>query len=266
MSLSFVSSTVQKGTEDGGYEETPIETSQQEREFVNRRNANKPLFEQLRDNQEEEKTKQEELQRQMMRGTRALDEDDVAHLDALEKQKLDRERAIQEQTRSELAMFRAAKAMRQQQNVLDDNDDEEEHKEDDTKVILGERNSKTISANSTTSGDVATVTAEAPAIPRIKVIKKRKRKQKQDVENEVNKKASSGKNEWDGKQEESAGGKGNGLSSTVKEEAAKTITADVHVDKPKAPTKVSKSATQGSEGAGLSSLLSGYGSSSEEED
>ena len=61
MSLSFVSSAVQRGTSDGGYEETPIESK--ESEAVNRRNAHKPLFDQLRSNQEDEQAKREEIQR-----------------------------------------------------------------------------------------------------------------------------------------------------------------------------------------------------------
>ena len=66
-SLSFVASAVQTGTADGGYEETPLENK--EAEEVNRRNAHKPLFEQLRQNKEEEDMKPEELQREMTRGT-----------------------------------------------------------------------------------------------------------------------------------------------------------------------------------------------------
>jgi hypothetical protein len=125
MSLSFVASAVQTETTGGGYEETPIESKQVD--AVNARNLHKPLFEQLRENQEEEQAKQDEAQRDMMRGTCALDEDDVAHLDALEKQRLGRETEIQQRTREELALFRAARAERQQISWDDDdNDDEEE--------------------------------------------------------------------------------------------------------------------------------------------
>lgn len=120
MSLSFVASAVQTSTADGGFEETEINKEQVD--AVNKRNSHKPLFEQLRQNQDEEKAKQDELQREMMRGTRALDDEDVAHLDALEKQRLERERIIQQQTQDELLLFRAAKAERQQVELDDETD------------------------------------------------------------------------------------------------------------------------------------------------
>ena len=138
MSLSFVSSTVQTGTADGGYEETPIDSNrssiqQQGGGDHSRHAGHRPLFEQLRQNREEEEAKAEELQRQLLRGTCALDEEDVAHLDALERQRQERERMLQLKMQDELAAFRAARAEQQQhqhQHVLvqedddDDNDDE----------------------------------------------------------------------------------------------------------------------------------------------
>ena len=111
-SLSFVASAVQTGTADGGYEETPLESK--EAEVVNRRNAHKPLFEQLRQNKEEEDMKREEIQRDIMRGTCTLDSDDVAHLDAVRQQQQERETQIRQQTNDELLQFRALKALRQQ--------------------------------------------------------------------------------------------------------------------------------------------------------
>jgi hypothetical protein len=124
MSLSFVSSAVQTGTAGGGYEETPIESA--EVEEVNKRNQHKPLFEQLQKNQEEEDAEREEQQRQLMRGTCALDDDDVAHLETLQKQKNDREREIAARTQDELALFHAARAERQQIHLEEDVDSDEE--------------------------------------------------------------------------------------------------------------------------------------------
>ena len=118
-----MASAVQTATADGGFEETKIESKQIE--AINQRNANKPLFEQLRQNQEEEQAKQEELQREMMRGTRALDEEDVAHLQALAKQRQERDRLIQQRTQEELMLFRAARAERQQGSLDDDDDDDD---------------------------------------------------------------------------------------------------------------------------------------------
>ena len=129
MSLSFVASAVQTGTADGGYEETPIES--REVEAANRFNEHKPLFEQLRQNQEAEEAKREELQREMMRGTCALNEDDVAHLDALDKQRQEKERKLQLRTRDEIAMFRAARAER---DITQLDEDEEDVTNDDTEM------------------------------------------------------------------------------------------------------------------------------------
>jgi hypothetical protein len=129
MSLSFVSSAVQTGTSNGGYEETPIESK--EVEAVNRRNEHKPLFEQLRKNQEEEEAEREEMEMKQLRGTCALDEDDVAHLTALEKQRQEKEKEKYSRTQDELAMFRAARAERQSIHLEDDIAIDEQEEEDD---------------------------------------------------------------------------------------------------------------------------------------
>jgi hypothetical protein len=224
MSLSFVSSAVQTGTESGGYEETPIESK--ESEAVNRRNAHKPLFEQLRANQEEEQSKRDEIQREMMRGTRALDEDDVAHLDDIEKQRTERERQVQEKEQAELAMFRAAKAMRQQ-SVLDNDESENDSTESDAKestLVLHQ---------------VPRVApAKAPVVVPVIKVKKRKRR-------------------IPGEAKEDMGKKG------VKKLAERAP----NVPERKNDTLITDGVAKvGASGCGsLSGLLSGYGSSSDEE-
>ena len=153
MSLSFVSSSVQVATDDGGYKETEIESK--EKESINLRNQNKPLFEQLRANKEEEDARRDEMQRDMMRGTRALDAEDVAHLDAIEKQRLERERKVKEQTQSELALFRAARAMLVQQRSgsfsgsSDDNDSAGNSEGEDYLKLL--RENRAINNSTTTN-------------------------------------------------------------------------------------------------------------------
>ena len=123
-----MTSAVQTATTEGGYEETPIDSEQVQE--INKKNANtnKPLFEQLRDNQEEQQAKQEEMQREIMRGTRALNEEDAAHLQALEEQKQAREDQRKAQALEELAMFRTARLERQI-NVLDADDGEDTEKD-----------------------------------------------------------------------------------------------------------------------------------------
>jgi FAM192A/Fyv6, N-terminal domain len=131
MSLSFVSKSVLTAKEGGdGYEEKPIEGNEEVGSTAT--SYSKPLFEQLRANKEQEEQEREEFQKSIMRGTLALDEEDCAHLDAVQKQKAERNQAIQRETQSELEAFRAAQAIsRMEQGALadEDDDDDEEEKE-----------------------------------------------------------------------------------------------------------------------------------------
>ena len=129
MSLSFVASAVQTGTSDGRFEEVAIESK--EVEAVKKRQDHQPLFEQLRQKREDEEAKQEEMQRELMRGTRALNDEDVAHLDSVEKQRKERELHIQQQTDAELAAFRAAK-FEQQTQALSQKDDDDDDSNDNS--------------------------------------------------------------------------------------------------------------------------------------
>ena len=196
MSLSFVSSAVQTGTADGGYEEKAIESKEVQK--VNLRNQHKPLFEQLRENQEEEQAKQEEIQREMMRGTRALDEEDVAHLDALEKQREERERAIQMRTQDELAMFRAARIERQQISLQADDDDEEKETEQEASVFF--------KPNLSDQAQSSNIPSE-PSAPKI-VVKKRKRRVDSKKEPDTKKKSSETPKDTVERKEEPTGGLG----------------------------------------------------------
>lgn len=223
MSLSFVSSAVQIGTADGGFEEKKIENK--ETEAVNRRNAHKPLFEQLRSNQEEDEEKKAELQRQIMRSTCALDDEDVAHLDSLEKQRSDRERKIQEQTKNELDSFRAAKALRQQAALSVDLE-EDEINTSDKNTSLGTREKA--------------APAPAPSMPVIKV-KKRKRRTQDSTETTSKPKLVE---------------KPKGLDQETKTKS----------DEAQSATSTKKSVTPPKPVGGLGGLLSGYGSSSSDEE
>lgn len=109
MSLSFVSSAVLTST-DGVSHNEEKELESKELEAV-RKNAGrtKSLFEQLRSNKEAEDEKEAEQRLAIMRGTMALDEEDVAHLNALERSKLETEERIKTELNQELALFRAAK-------------------------------------------------------------------------------------------------------------------------------------------------------------
>ncbi|CAJ1954417.1 unnamed protein product [Cylindrotheca closterium] len=224
MSLSFVSSAVQTGRSDGGYDEVQIESK--EKEAVNKRNEHKPLFEQLRKNQEEEDAKQEEMQLQMMRGTCALDEDDVAYLDSLEKRKLEKQREIQQQTQDEIAMFRAARVQKQE-STLDDDDDDDDDDESDGSIVPLEKKMKPVEAEP--SKAAAPVVKKGPMI----VIKKRKRK-------------------------------GATAEPTNKPKALESKRKEQPEEKKGEPKQ--EKAEKSNQGGGLGGLLGGYGSSDDNSD
>jgi hypothetical protein len=239
MSLSFVASAVLTTTADGTFEETKIESKQAD--AINKRNSHKPLFQQLRQNQEEEEAKQEDAQRQMMRGTMALDDEDVAHLDAIDKQRLERERAVQDRMQDELLQFRAARAERQQ-GVLEDEEVEDDEVEDSL-VGDGKGPSSGVTgiASVTPQQTVETTQKHKPVFPKI-VVKKRKRK------TDSSAKDKSLANE----------------KSTIKKkrEEPTNETQENNVDDGKPETKTQATPPA----AGLGGLLSGYGSSDDDSD
>ena len=115
MSLSFVSKTVQTATESGGFEEKQIEGKEDSTSYDA---TAKPLFEQLRANQEQEDAEREEQQRAIMIGTTEFNEEDKAHLDALDRQKQMEETEKQRETQEALAAFRAAQADQREQSEV----------------------------------------------------------------------------------------------------------------------------------------------------
>ena len=224
MSLSFVSSAVQTGTADGGFEETPIESKEVAQ--VNKQNSHKPLFEQLRANQEEEDAKREEQQRELMRGTMALDEDDVAHLDAIHKQKMERERLVQQQTQDELAAFRAARMERTQAlSASGENEGDQDAIEEDLKDRPVEVANKTATSKAKT----------APLKPKIIVKKRRKRT------------------------EAPASETGDSSKKQKAEEDDKAKSSEENADE----KSQSKSPSESAPAGGLGGLLGGYGSDSD---
>lgn len=124
MSLSFVSKSIQTQDPDGDFKETAIEGADH---AATSNEYHRPLFEQLRSNQEREEEEREEFQRAIMRGTLALDEDDAAYLSELQKERERQEALKQQQTELELAAFHAAKM---EQKELNRNVSAIENKED----------------------------------------------------------------------------------------------------------------------------------------
>ena len=114
MSLSFVSKSIQTTREDGGYDEKPIENNGDETLGTSSSTSSyqRPLFDQLRSNQEQDDAEREENQRNTMRGTLALDEEDAAHLQSIHESKMLMEQNKWNETQKEVDAYRLARANR----------------------------------------------------------------------------------------------------------------------------------------------------------
>ncbi|KAL7431881.1 hypothetical protein ACHAXM_002836 [Skeletonema potamos] len=162
MSLSFVKSAVLSSTDGISHnEETTIDTQETAsiRASAANSSSHKPLFEQLRANKEIQDAKDEEFQRSI-RGMQALDDEDVAHLDAVEEQKREVEYRVKSGIEREVALFHAAREDRGLvQTVLDEEGDQEE----DGKSQSGDKTS------------IHKVQVAKPIVPKFTIKKKRKR-------------------------------------------------------------------------------------------
>lgn len=107
MSLNFVSTTVLSST-DGVSHDTETRLASSDATSISRSENYKPLYEQLRQNAQEEQEKYDEVTK-AMRGTRALDDEDVAHLQSLEDERAERLRLQALREHEELESFRLAK-------------------------------------------------------------------------------------------------------------------------------------------------------------
>jgi FAM192A/Fyv6, N-terminal domain len=113
MSLSFVSKAVQTSTDDGGFEEKPIAEGAADTEISSSSSLPyRPLFEQLRENQERDEEERLESQKAAMSGTLTLDDEDCAHLQNIQNQQLSLQQKRVKETNMEVAAFRSAQANR----------------------------------------------------------------------------------------------------------------------------------------------------------
>jgi FAM192A/Fyv6, N-terminal domain len=134
MSLSFVSKSIQTTRNDGGYDEEPIEDNGKSDGTTNHtanNNYTKPLFEQIRENQERDDQEREDEKIRIMRGTLALDDEDAAHLQSIQQRKEQIEYETLQRTQYEMDAFRVAQAHRHElqfgQNSSHYDDDEEKN-------------------------------------------------------------------------------------------------------------------------------------------
>eukprot|EP00978_Attheya_sp_CCMP212_P043327 scaffold280680_cov60-Attheya_sp.AAC.3 len=120
MSLSFVSSAVLSSTDGVSHNEEKAIESKEATSLRNRSTA-QPLYDQLRSNQDADQEKYDEIGKAMRAGMRPLDEEDCAHLDSVEKTRLERDTLMKQTVEQELALFRAARADRSMtQTILGD--------------------------------------------------------------------------------------------------------------------------------------------------
>ena len=167
MSLSFVSSSVLSSTDGVSHDqETPVEETKETRAFLEGKNRYGSLYDQLRTNQQQADEEAEEISKSL-RGTRALDDEDVAHLNAISNQQKERLQRNQAEESMQLALFKAARAERSNITL---NDVEQEEEELRTTIDTGD-----LPLNSTIS---SSSTSNRPSIPMI--IKKKKRKKEEE--------------------------------------------------------------------------------------
>eukprot|EP00578_Thalassiosira_sp_NH16_P027741 CAMPEP_0181102056 /NCGR_PEP_ID=MMETSP1071-20121207/14101_1 /TAXON_ID=35127 /ORGANISM="Thalassiosira sp., Strain NH16" /LENGTH=226 /DNA_ID=CAMNT_0023184983 /DNA_START=60 /DNA_END=740 /DNA_ORIENTATION=- len=129
MSLSFVKSAVLSSTDGISHnEETTIDNKETQSLRASGGGVGKPLFEQLRANKEAEQEKYDEVTRSM-RGTRALDEEDCAHLDSIERRREEKEYTVKSGIEREVALFHAAREDRGLAQTVMEGDDHDAAKE-----------------------------------------------------------------------------------------------------------------------------------------
>ncbi|KAL7511841.1 hypothetical protein ACHAXN_008786 [Cyclotella atomus] len=176
MSLSFVKSAVLSSSDGISHNEEKTIDNAETTSLRSRSTAAKPLFEQLRANKEAEQEAADEFQRSL-RGTRMLDDEDCAHLDAVERVREERDREVKSGIEREVALFRARREDRAMvQSVLE----EEEGEESGTKKDG--------------SGEAAAPKKEAKKtiVPKF-IVKKKKRRQDGESNNEDEKPVKSAK-------------------------------------------------------------------------
>lgn len=156
MSLSFVTKAIQTTAADGTFEEQAVDNGD-DNQGATRGGTGVGLFDQLRQNKDEEESARLEFQRSIMRGTLALDEDDAAHLQELQRQKEAESAARGRDTETQLASFRAAQAERF-----------------DRSTTIVDQQDSSILDSTATSAKIVDATSKLPFVPTIKIKKRRR--------------------------------------------------------------------------------------------
>jgi hypothetical protein len=177
MSLSFVKSAVLSSTDGVSHNEETTIDNQETKSIRSAASSgtNKPLFEQLRANKEAQDAKDDEFQRSI-RGMATLNDEDCAHLNAIEEQKLEAEQQKLSGIEREVALFHAAREDRGLvQTVLEEPEQYERGNESHNNVNDGaeDNNDYGLSKHAVTIPKVQT--AAKTIVPKFTIKKKRKR-------------------------------------------------------------------------------------------
>ena len=258
MSLNFVSSAVLTSTDGVSHnEEKAVETT--EANSVRRQQeagGHRPLFEQLRSNADQAQEERDAAAK-AMRGTRTLDEDDCAHLDSIERRRMERDAAVRRGVEDEVAAFRAARAERMAEGSTELPGEEEEEggggggdddAGDDMKV-----------AASKPSAAVRTDDASGPSLAKLapKFVIKKKRK-RQSPGSALSGDATTGSTS-------TAGEDATSKRQKDKNEVAQKKEQDSDVVEDNKQDGDNDSGSDDDAGGGLGALLGGYGSDSDSE-
>ena len=252
MSLNFVSSAVLTSTDGVSHnEEKAVETT--EANSVRRQQeagGHRPLFEQLRSNADQAQDERDAATK-AMRGSRTLDEDDCAHLDSIERRRMERDAAVRRGVEDEVAAFRAARAERMAEGSTE-LPGEEGGGDDDAGDVMKVAASKPSAAAHT---DDASGPSLAKLAPKFVIKKKRKR---QSPGSALSGATTTGSTSTAGEDATSKRQKDENEAAQKKEQGS-----DVVEDN--SQDGDNDSGSDDDAGGGLGALLGGYGSDSDSE-
>jgi len=262
MSLNFVSSAVLTSTDGISHnEEKAVEST--EANSVRRQQeagGHRPLFEQLRSNADQAQEERDAAGK-AMRGTRTLDEEDCAHLDSVEQQRMARDAAVRRGVEDEVAAFRAARAERMAEGSTELL--EEEGRDGEFVVGSDDAGDEMKIAASKPSVVARTDEARAPSLAKLapKFVIKKKRKRQADGQSSGSAAAGTSTATTCSTGEDAASKRQN---DTVEVKQKKEKEGDAEEDNKQDGNK-NDSGTDDGTGGGLGALLGGYGSESDSE-
>lgn len=177
MSLSFVKSAVLSSTDGVSHNEETTIDNQETKSIRSAASSgtNKPLFEQLRANKEAQDAKDDEFQRSI-RGMATLNDEDCAHLNAIEEQKLEAEQQKLSGIEREVALFHAAREDRGLvQTVVEESEQYERGNESHNNVNDGAEDNNDYGLSKQAATIPKGQTAAKTIVPKFTIKKKRKR-------------------------------------------------------------------------------------------